>query len=719
MESTKSLNTPYDSKQNSISSNKKPKSPQNPILKRKKTTFSQDYSKLGKIICSLHSSVIKIICTDSACELNCLLCEKCDLFPHKNHELQHLTKFLQSSMSNLEQKIRKQDEKALHQIVEINKFTNEAESELLSFVKCINQQKLEIKKDYERVKSEIENLLDQWKFNVNKMRGKLDDTLIEVRDLILSIKSYSNEESPVMKLILSETSLDKLFDDLVKMNQNTDAMKIQNVFKHLIKVFNKNYAHQSSFDNEEQKVIQAGFNEIVTILNAIRIKVQNPPRYKHFQNALDKFNGFVSKISELKDFSKDLSKLLLMSQVNLNLQLNTIGKNTLHNSTIISSDSMSYIVQNPESKLCNIEFLSNLKSKHKKGITCCTSYGPYNFVTGSFDERLIIWNLKTFQEVNEPKAINLKKVPSCLMTLLDEHGNPKKLIIGNKDGFVVILDANFKINQILKEHESQVSCFGSLRNGVVLVSGAYDATIAIYVLNNNDDKFAKIRRLEEMESINCLDIYDDQRFITGSDDCMIKLWEVSLNTTENKWSIDMSRSIVNDYSVNFLKLCKVNKRIIAVNSFNKINLWDIDTQRLLNKLKIHREGISKFGLIEFKFFNLNLPKKKPKHNTWDPNKEFQDINEQITNVNLITKDPIYLLSFGEDHKIILTDINNYKKIDERISYKGDVDLSDSSMSLMYFTDEKDDKIYFLNCINRDNTLNLWTINFENSVQNVG
>ncbi len=303
----------------------------------------------------------------------------------------------------------------------------------------------------------------------------------------------------------------------------------------------------------------------------------------------------------------------------------------------------------------------------------------------------------------------------------DDHKQPKRLIIGTKDGFVVILDSQFKMDKILKEHESQVSCLGSLRNGEILVSGAYDGTIAVSSVYEKD-QFSTIRKIEEIEAIYCIEIYDDQRFFTGSDDCMIKLWEVGLNQGENKLSIDMMpKGIVNYYSVNYLKLCKLNKRIIAVNSFNKINLWDIDTGRLMVKLKVHRDGIVRFGLIEFKSFDMdflanNNKKKKPKYNSWDPNKkDFQLTNEQVTNVNLITKDPIYILSFGEDHKIALLDINNNvkKKVDEVISYRGDVDLNESSMSLMFFTDEREDKIYFLNSINRDNSLNLWSISPEN------
>jgi len=464
--------------------------------------------------------------------------------------------------------------------------------------------------------------------------------------------------------------------------------------------------------------MQNSLKDIVGSLHEIKIKVQNPPRYKHFQNALDKFNGLVNKIGELNDYSKDLSKLLLMSQVNLNMRLNAIGnqssKGVAHR---ISSDSLDYVIDDSKARLCNIEFHSTFKSKHRKGITCCASYGPNHFVTGSFDERLIIWDLKTFEEVKEPKAISLKKVPSSLLTLLDEKNEANSLIIGSKDGFVVILDNRFKISQILKEHESQVSSFGYLSNLGVLISGAYDATIAIYA-RNEGNKFSTVRKLEETEAINCVELYDELRFLTGSDDCMIKLWEVNITSNENKWSVVLlPKTIVNDYSVNLMKMSRVNRRVIAVNSFNKINLWDIDTGNLLNKLRVHRENIIKFGLIEFSSLKTTklMSKKQKNYMSWDPNKPFIT-TEEITKLNLISTDPIYLLSFGEDHKITLTDIHNSKKIDERISFKGDVDLRESVMSLMFLADEREEKVYFLNCSNRENSMNLWTIHFESSQQ---
>jgi superfamily I DNA/RNA helicase len=139
-------------------------------------------------------------------------------------------------MNSLELKRRKQDEQTLHQLEEIEKFTNQAETELLSFVKCINQQKLEIKKDSEKIQSSIEALLSLWKANVVRMKKSLKDTVVEVRDLIMLIKDYSSEDSPLMDVIMKETTLDRLYDDLVKMESNTNAAKIQSVFKHLIKV---------------------------------------------------------------------------------------------------------------------------------------------------------------------------------------------------------------------------------------------------------------------------------------------------------------------------------------------------------------------------------------------------------------------------------------------------------------------------------------------------
>ena len=133
-------------------------------------------------------------------------------------------------------KLRQQDEQTLTDLVNIEKFTDKAETELLSFVRCINQQKLEIRKDSERIQTAIEELLAQWKSNVDKMRVNLDETVKDLRGLIVRIKEFSNEQSPLMQKLITGTSLGQLYDQLISMSSDSDAVKIQKVFKHLIQV---------------------------------------------------------------------------------------------------------------------------------------------------------------------------------------------------------------------------------------------------------------------------------------------------------------------------------------------------------------------------------------------------------------------------------------------------------------------------------------------------
>ena len=134
-------------------------------------------------------------------------------------------------------KLRQQDEQTLTDLVNIEKFTDKAETELLSFVRCINQQKLEIRKDSFRIQTAIEELLEQWKSNVAKMRDSLDETVIDLRKLIVRIKEFSNEESPLMQMLITGTSLGQLYDQLISMSSESDAAKFQSVFRHLIQVW--------------------------------------------------------------------------------------------------------------------------------------------------------------------------------------------------------------------------------------------------------------------------------------------------------------------------------------------------------------------------------------------------------------------------------------------------------------------------------------------------
>ena len=120
---------------------------------------------------------------------------------------------------------------------------------------------------------------------------------------------------------------------------------------------------------------------------------------------------------------------------------------------------------------------------HNGGILCSTVLKDGRFVTGSFDNSIIIYNNKTFKP--DLMIKKHKDAITCLMQL-----NSGELVSCSEDKTIKIYNINkneYKVMQTLKEHKNWVNKIIELKNKL-LVSCSSDKSIIFYNKNNNEYK---------------------------------------------------------------------------------------------------------------------------------------------------------------------------------------------------------------------------------------
>lgn len=644
--------------------------------KKSRHFSSYDYSILTKLKCQIHSKQVSLICTSINCTKDRFLCDECLSIHLTSNDLNedHLVK----NLEYLQNLMKLNDDKIIIK-------RNFADDYYMKFAKYNMDIKDTIVKDFQRIQYDLSLIQENLQKALDNMKNKIDQSTKEIGILVRKIKDIP------------------LFSERLIYYFEEKEDQISN-FREMVKELIYFKGH------EEDYYI---YNEIKNFEKQIKVKVEDHPKYIFHQNGDEVLKKLFEKLKDLKFLAKNIDNALLMKDSNLNLLLNSKGKNVNDFSLSLGKYNNHIISKKNQFKPISMVFLSQIKSLHTKGITCMAPFGSDHIVSGSNEGILYFTNLRTFNE-SEIKGISMMgSIPTSMITINDDRNNFKLFIIGFHKGMICIFsfDNLSAPKDIFWEHQSKISGLLALKNNEILISVSLEGLISAYNLH----LAKKLKSVKEPESINCIEAHDFDSFLTGSEDCMVKLWRL-----DEKFNLIEVMKIVNEDSLNFIRFYQTNKNIIITNQYDKINIWNIKTGELKKQFKAHNGNILQAYLFEcnnktrWSYDIINQIEQKSismKIHSMDKTREKKkELN--IPHFDELFDGRVYLLTVGEDQKLRLWNLwkQKTKKIYETNIFSGEINLKDALINFIFLTNEKDDLIYFLNSIDSDNKFNLWKIN---------
>ena len=302
-----------------------------------------------------------------------------------------------------------------------------------------------------------------------------------------------------------------------------------------------------------------------------------------------------------KIHSKDKSLQIIPEEVN------KINNQKLKEKNMINNNGITFLNKNYFKCFKTI-------SGHEDKIVCITELSSGKIATGSYDNKIKIWNLSSY---NEEKTIKEEGNVLCLLEFengmllsgtnknninlfdLNNNLNNNKIFsfkghqlwvnnlvkINNNyfascsnDNNIIIWDYKNKLcSYILKGHLDCVLSIILLSNGK-LCSGGADLSIKIWDLNSGE---CCATLLGHKKWIKCLCQLTNNFIISGSDDKKIKVW---LNNKCVKNLEGHTKSV--------RTLCQINSYFFASGSFDKsIKIWDIFNFSCVQTIYGHKDLI--------------------------------------------------------------------------------------------------------------------------------
>ena len=249
------------------------------------------------------------------------------------------------------------------------------------------------------------------------------------------------------------------------------------------------------------------------------------------------------------------------------------------------------------------ECLQTLKG-HTDLVRCLTVLSDSRIVSGSYDATLRIWNADTgaYMDSLEGHTDWLR----CLAVLSDE-----RIISGSRDTTIRVWDPGTgECLRTLTGHTDSVNCLAILPDGRI-VSGSSDETIRIWKADTGDclkqiktrtswrrwcfsllnvilgEEFAEII-VKGAGSINCLVLLHNKHIVSGSDDGIVRVWDV--DTGKCLQTLKGHTDQVNC-------LAALSDGCVASGSDDEtIRIWDPDTGKCLDVLEATEVDVSRMHL---------------------------------------------------------------------------------------------------------------------------
>ena len=237
---------------------------------------------------------------------------------------------------------------------------------------------------------------------------------------------------------------------------------------------------------------------------------------------------------------------------------------------------------------------------HTYAINCLTVFRDKRIVGGSYDATLRVWNADTGEYIGSLEGHT--DWLRCLAVLSDQH-----IISGSRDTTIRVWDPDTgECMRTLTGHTDSVNCLAILPDGHI-VSGSSDETIRIWDVDTSDCLkqiktrtgwrrwlFSLINMImgegvaeiiaRGIGPINCLAILHDKSIVSGSDDGIVRVWDVDTEKCLQKLKGHTG-------SVNCLTVLQ-NGYIVSGSDDSTIRIWDADTGKCLNILEAAEVDVS-------------------------------------------------------------------------------------------------------------------------------
>ena len=426
---------------------------------------------------------------------------------------------------------------------------------------------------------------------------------------IIKFKSKSKEKA------FSDNNIKKFFDYSNNGHIKIDINSNNNISK------NSYVKNRISTTNSFKKIIDNGNNDYLLNLprepkrNSCKCKLKNKIlRSTYNSMKINIYNTYISNVSNNISTRNNKIKTINDSTYNTQHQTNKENLNTLNNAFFSISKN-----KNEEYK-CIKTF-----EGHKEKIVSMIELSDGTIATGSYDNKIKIWNLETLQCM---KTITEEGYIFCLLEM-----EPNKILSGTNKNSIQLYNLNSNDNDILefsfKGHYLWINCLIKCSEDY-FASGSNDAEIKIWdyknkkiykTLKGHDDCILAMILLKDKKIcsgsadlslriwdwklgtcifsfkghekwIKCLCQLDkDDVIVSGADDMKIKIWKKirNGNNINNEWKV-IKEYIGHKHSIR--TLCKINEDTFASGSFDgSIKIWNLNANEAIHSLEGHKSYV--------------------------------------------------------------------------------------------------------------------------------